>query len=236
MKQESTDAEVIAWLRDCLDDYQTHTEPTAATAPTRRLRAGSPRSWVTAAAACLVAVGVVGVALVGRGTVNDVIPTATPPTSTPPDPADQRRLAPPGIGRTDGGTPTEASAATAAIIEDVLAQHAWEVALREHATRTIGAIELEWAYFVDGDRRLFVAIGPNDLLDTDPTLHDQLNPVPGGLEWPADPTTATIATITSTHTILVRSELIDTTGSVRPTTDLWPIANAIETELDDRAP
>jgi len=230
MNRKSTDAEVVAWLRDCLDD---NVQPTSVAA------GGSERGhrWLTVAAASMILAGAAGVALVAGGSNEPAATPAAPvthPDASPPTP--DPSLAAPGIALTGGGTQTTASADMASRIGTILEGQAWDVTLREHASRRHDSSEIEWSYFADADRRLFFAVGPASLLSRYPDLIELLTPTPAGYEWPTDPASTTVAITASRHTILVRSELIDTSGIARPRTELLAIATAIDTELTTGPP
>lgn len=244
-QRTATDAEVVEWLHGCLAEHAPvtgHWRPTVNTEPigVMELNAGLPPTregarhrLVTIAAAAVMVLGVGALAFAAQ---RDTRPsTATSPATavttdtpaTPVDrPADAPELRPPGIGQFDSGTSTPAAASFATSLGDALAAAEWNLELRESATRrSIAGDDIQWAYFLDGDRRLFVAVGPADLLDTE--LVERLTPTSSGYDWPDQAGATTVALLTDAATIIVRSESVATAGPTRSRGELWTVAPII---------
>lgn len=150
--------------------------------------------------------------------------------------ADDAALLAPGIGLVESGVSTPESSSFASEVASVLSSHGWDVELREHATRTVAEFDLEWAYYGDGDHRLFFALGPAGLLESFPVLVAELTPTGDGFEWPAQSGATTVALVSDEHTLLVRSESIDRAGTSRDAEQLWEVARAVADRFTPPAP
>ena len=134
---------------------------------------------------------------------------------------DQSELLPPGMTGQSRGASTQSSA-LAAQAADTLAALGWTATLQEHETRTTSTgTDVQWAYFDDGDRRLFIVTGPPDLLDGTPDLKRHLTAAPDLTTsttiyvWPRETWLLTEAITTDSQTIIIRSEGTDPTRPAR---------------------
>jgi hypothetical protein len=130
--------------------------------------------------------------------------------------------------------PTVRSAAFGSTAADILAARAGTASdLRETATRTTDEGQvLQYAYFAEPDRRLFVLSGGTGLLSSVSGLLDELVPGPTAttgsvLVWPEEPTSRTIAFSTANSVIIVSSEVVTHTGTAWSTADLVDLATKI---------
>ena len=118
---------------------------------------------------------------------------------------------------------TVSSGETARRVGTVLADAGWTVEFVEDATRTVTAdVTVEFAYFRDGDRRLFVVEGPPGLINS-----TELTPTSYGYSWPQQDGAATVAVETADTTVIVRSETIDPGGSSRTIDEIGDLATRI---------
>jgi hypothetical protein len=145
---------------------------------------------------------------------------------------DQSELLPPGLAPGSSG-PTAESATFAQEQADVMAALGWQVTLREHASRTTSeGIEVNWAYFSEPGRRLFIVSGPTNLLASVPDLQRNLtsNPDPASGAtiwiWPQEKWLTTEAVTTGDRTLIFRSEGIDTTDAARSRADMDALVQA----------
>lgn len=170
------------------------------------------RSWLTAAAAAfVVVVGVAGIFAVSdlRSPSRADEPAATSGPSTDTTSALSGRPDEiPGITNVRTSQSTPESTAYGERLAQLLAEEYPGLELRESATRsTDSGHEVTWVYLLDGDRRLFVVVGPSDLIDA------------SGFEWPDEPGATTVAVSNTSSTIIVRSEAIEPNGQPRSSAD-----------------
>lgn len=145
---------------------------------------------------------------------------------------DQSELLPPGMGDTKKGT-SEQAMALADQAAATLAGLGWTATLEESETRTTAAgVDVQWVYFRDGNRRLFIVSGPSDLLDALPDLIRHLTTTQDAAtsttayEWPRETWLYTAAIRTSARTIIVRSEGTDLTHDARSASDINSVLRA----------
>jgi hypothetical protein len=145
---------------------------------------------------------------------------------------DQSELLPPGMGSEAIGE-RAGSATFAQEQADVLATLGWPVTLREHQTRTTAeGIDVDWAYFSEPGRRLFVVSGPSDLLASVPDLQrnltSSLDAASGATiwTWPKETWLTTVAVITDDRTLIFRSEGIDRSDAARSIADMNTLVQA----------
>lgn len=196
----------------------------------------SRRSWLPAAAAIVAVVaGVVGIVamtdLRSPSTADE--PNTTPlPISTIESPISTTELPigsvdVPGMTSVQTSRSSQESSAFAQRLQVLLAAEYPQLELREDAIRTTDSgRELAWVYFLDGQRRLFVASGPSDLLDG-----KGLRPTTDGFAWPDETGAVTIATRQPDSTVIVRSESIEANGQPRTAADVHHIAEIVATEV-----
>jgi hypothetical protein len=237
-KTIATDQEIVDWLSDCLNEHAERdtieltalSNGVASTAfdfPQRR-RVG----LMVSAAAIAVTALAGGIYLRDARDASPIGTSATPQLAALP-PADEPSLLPPGIAIFATSEATQEAAAFAEKIDAMLASSGWRVELRESATRrTADGDEIQWAYFVDGERRLFVAIGSGSLLDHHPKLLAKLSVAEGGYVWPQQLGATTLAATNGGRTLIVRSESIDTAGEVRTMSELRTVSVTMLANLD----
>ncbi len=139
---------------------------------------------------------------------------------------DQSELLPPGMAAASNG-PTDESESLAQKAAATLAALGWQVTLQEHQSRTTAeGVEVTWAYFSEPGRRLFVVSGPADLIATVPDLQRHLTSSQDPTDeaiismWPLETWLTTGALATGAHTIIVRSEGIESTDAARSKADI----------------
>ena len=127
--------------------------------------------------------------------------------------------------------PTASAAAFGSVVAAVLsARDGSTPDLRETATRTTDQGQsVNYAYFAETDRRLFVLSGGPDLISSVPGLADQLDPGPHTatgvvLVWPEESWRRTIALSTVDSVTIISSEAINQTGAARSVDDLVDLA------------
>ena len=130
-----------------------------------------------------------------------------------------------------GSKPTASAAAFGSVVAAVLsARDGSTPDLRETATRTTDQGQsVNYAYFGETDRRLFVLSGGPDLISSVPGLADQLDPGPQTatgvvLVWPEESWRRTIALSTGDSVTIISSEAINQTGAARSVDDLVELA------------
>jgi hypothetical protein len=141
-------------------------------------------------------------------------------------------LLPPGMGSDVGtGTPTASSQAWAERADAAARTAGWVITLVETASRTtVDGATVEWAYFDDGDRRLFAETGDADLLDA--MADAPLTTVESTdsftiLAWPEGASASTVAIVRPEGTVVVRSEAVSPDGDPRSLDDVTRLARAI---------
>ena len=146
---------------------------------------------------------------------------------------DQTELLPPGMTPSSSNGATAESDALAEESLSILNTLGWPVTLEEHETRTTAeGIEVNWAYFSEPGRRLFVVSGPADLLSTVPDLQRQLGSTsepgtdPAIWVWPQETWLTTQAAQSADRTIIFRSEGIDRTEAARSRADMDALVQA----------
>ena len=127
--------------------------------------------------------------------------------------------------------PTASAAAFGSVVAAVLsARDGSTPDLRETATRTTDQGQsVNYAYFAETDRRLFVLSGGPDLISSVPGLADQLDPGPHTatgvvLVWPEESWRRTVALSTVDSVTIISSEAINQTGAARSVDDLVDLA------------
>lgn len=211
-------------VKSVFDEIVQHA-PDIGPAPTTDLMplpaSGLPRRLVVAVAAVSMVVAGVGAIAVSRSNDAPSDPaTASPAWTVGPGNDAYPGVSVPGMTTMGMSERTVSSGETARRVGTVLADVGWTVEFIEDATRTVSAdVTVEFSYFRDGDRRLFVVEGPPDLIDS-----TELTPTSYGYSWPQPDGAATVAVETADTTVIVRSETIDSGGSARTIDEVGDLA------------
>jgi hypothetical protein len=91
---------------------------------------------------------------------------------------------------------------------------------------------VDWTYFVEPGRRLFLVSGPSNLLASVPDLQRNLTSNPDAASgatiwtWPQETWLTTVAVTTDDRTLIFRSEGIDKSDAARSLADMNPLVQA----------
>ncbi|MCW2749480.1 MAG: hypothetical protein JWR83_590 [Aeromicrobium sp.] len=153
---------------------------------------------------------------------------------------DAQALGVPGISASEiaSSAPTTAADTNGKAIVNAVNATGQNVSLNETATRTTATGDtVQWAYLADTpDRRLFVVIGPTDLLTNTPALLASISHDGDNYDWPSAPDATTTAIITDSHSVIIRSEAVEPRGPTRSLDDLHSLLVAVAQSLADPRP
>lgn len=193
-----------------------------------RVVGGERRRWGAAAAAAVV-IGMGGVGLMALRTDRDPATSEQPGSTIDTEVASTfdlngGQIPVPGMTEIANSASTPESDTFASYVFSTLLTVAPSLELRESEIRTTDdGDQVMWVYFLDGDRRLFIAQGQPDLL-----IDSVLLAGPDGYEWPAVAGVGTIAVSDAASTVIVRSESVEPGGATRSPDDLRLIAQLVK--------